>query len=100
MPYFFVKLLAPRPSFEIDMSEAEKATMEKHFQYWKGHLDRGNVIVFGPVFEPDGTYGMGVIIAPNEAGARTFMSGDPAMKAKIGFDCEIYPMRAVARDSD
>jgi uncharacterized protein len=98
MPYFFVKLVAPRETFAMDMSAVETATMEKHSEYWNKHLGWGNVIVFGPVFDPTGTYGIGVIVAPNEAGARAFMAGDPVMKANIGFDCEIYPMNAVTRE--
>jgi hypothetical protein len=30
-------------------------------------------------------YGMGVISASDEAGARAFAAGDPAMKASVGF---------------
>ena len=36
---------------------------------------------------------------PDEAGARAFAANDPAMKANVGFACEIYPMRAVTREN-
>ena len=99
MPHFFLKLIAPRPSFAMDMNDAEKKMMQEHFLYWKGRQDRGEVVVFGPVRDPAGSYGMGVISAVDEAGARSFAAGDPAMKANCGFTFEIHPMRAVTRET-
>ena len=99
MPHFFLKLIAPRPTFANDMNDAEKAMMQEHFLYWKGRQDKGDVLVFGPVLDPQGPYGMGVISASEEAGARAFAAGDRAMKASVGFRCEIYPMRAVTREA-
>jgi uncharacterized protein len=98
MPHFFLKLLAPRPSFATDMNETEKQMMHEHFLYWKGRQDAGEVLVFGPVLDPAGPYGMGVIEVPDEAAARAFAAGDPAIKANVGFSCEINSMRAVTRD--
>ena len=72
--------------------------MQEHFLYWKGRQDQGEVIVFGPVLDEKGPYGMGIVSAADEAGARAFAAGDPAMKADVGFTCEIYPMRAVPRE--
>jgi uncharacterized protein YciI len=97
MPHFFVKLVAPRPSFAMDMNDAEKKMMQEHFLYWKGRQEKGEVVVFGPVHDPAGSYGMGVVEAADEASARAFTASDPAMKANCGFRCEIYPMRAVTR---
>jgi len=97
MPHFFLKLIAPRPSFATDMSEQEKTLMHQHFLYWKGRQDAGEVLVFGPVLDPKGPYGMGVVSAVDEDDARAFAAADPAMKANIGFVCEIHPMRAVTR---
>jgi uncharacterized protein YciI len=99
MPHFFLKLVAPRPSFATDMNDAERRMMHAHFQYWKERQDRGEVIVFGPVFDPAGSFGMGVIVAASEAAARSFADNDPAMTSGIGFRCEIHPMRAVTREA-
>ena len=98
MPDFFLKRVAPRPRFAMDMNEAEKAMMQEHLQYWKGRQDRGEVLMFGPVLDPAGPYGMGVIEAADEAGARAFAGGDPALKANCRFRCDIHPMRAVTRE--
>ena len=99
MQHFFLKLIAPRPSFAFDMTEGEKELMDRHLRYWKARQDQGEVLVFGPVMDPNGPYGMGVIAAVNEKAARTFSEGDPAMLAGAGFRCEIYPMRAVTRET-
>ena len=99
MPHFFLKLIAPRPTFAMDMNDAEKKMMQEHFLYWKGCQDKGDVLVFGPVMDPAGPYGMGIIAADDEAGARAFAAGDPAMKANCGFACEIHPMRAMTRET-
>jgi len=42
---------------------------------------------------------MGIIAADDEAGARAFAAGNPAMKANCGFACAFYPMRAVTREN-
>jgi uncharacterized protein YciI len=97
MADFFLKLIAPRPSFAMDMNDDEKKMMHEHFQYWKSRQDAGTIIVFGPVLDPEGPYGIGVISANDEAGARHFADNDPAVTSGLGFTCEIHPMRAVTR---
>ena len=99
MPHYFLKLVAPRPTFATDMTDGEKALMHEHFLYWKSRQDEGEVVVFGPVLDPKGAYGMGVVAASDEAGARAFADADPAVRSIRGFSCEIYPMRAVTRDN-
>ena len=99
MPHFFLKLIAPRPTFAMDMNADEKAMMAEHFAYWKAKLDRGDVLVFGPVLDAKGPYGAGIVLAADEAAARAFADADPAIKSNRGFTCEIYPMRAVTRET-
>ena len=99
MAHFFLKLIAPRPSFALDMNESEREMMHRHFLYWKSRQDKGEVLVFGPVMDPKGPFGMGVIAAADENAARAFSEGDPAMQAGAGFRCEMYPMRAVTRET-
>ncbi|MGH2566251.1 MAG: YciI family protein, partial [Ginsengibacter sp.] len=63
--------------------------------YWKDYMSKGMVIVFGPVMDPKGTYGMGIIEADNEEQVKKFNEGDPASKIN---NYEFYPMRAVLPD--
>ncbi len=99
MAHFFLKLIPPRPSFALDMDAEEKAMMAKHLEYWKAKLDGGIVLVFGPVLDPSGPYGAGIISAPDQAAARAFADADPAIKSGRGFVYDIYPMQAVTREA-
>jgi len=99
MPYFFFKLIAPRPNFAMDMNPEEKALMGEHVQYWKTKLANSEVVAFGPVIDPKGPYGVGIVSAADERAARAFSDADPAIKSQRGFVCEIYPMHAVTRDT-
>jgi hypothetical protein len=97
MPQFFCKLIAPRPTFAFDMNESEKALMGEHAQYWLDMLKDGTVLVFGPVMDPNGPFGMGIMEGADETEARRRIDADPVMKAGIGFKVEITPMRAITR---
>ena len=61
--HFALKLIAPRLTFAKDMSAEERAIMQQHVAYWKGLMDAGNVLVFGPVIDPKGVYGLGIVEA-------------------------------------
>ncbi|MGI8524796.1 MAG: YciI family protein [Pseudolabrys sp.] len=90
MPHFFLKLIAPRPTFAIDMTENEKKLMQQHAIYWKGRQDKGEVVVFGPVMDSAGPYGVGVIEAAGEAAARAFADNDPVAKAGLAFAARFH----------
>ncbi len=97
MKYFLHKFIPPRPTFAQDMKDAETKVMQEHVAYWKGLIDRGLVIVFGPVADPRGTYGV-VILELEEADANDLGMNDPTIKANVGINFEVYPMdRAVLR---
>lgn len=90
--YFFLKLIPCRPTFAMDMTDEERAVMMQHIAYWKKWMTEGRVVVFGPVMDPAGPYGMGVVQAENEAEVAAFVANDPAAKINR---YEFYPMRAV-----
>jgi hypothetical protein len=96
---FMCRLMPPRPTFIADMTAEERALMGDHAAYWKGMLDQGAAVVFGPVGGPEAGWGLGVLRAPSEEALHAMRDGDPVMKAKRGFHYEILPMlRAVTRD--
>jgi len=90
--YFHCRLLPPRPSFALDMNAEERAIMQEHVVYWMGHMQAGNVVVFGPVGDPQGPWGLGVVRAADQAGIDAFTSGDPAVRSGRGFRYEVLPM--------
>lgn len=88
---WFVKLKAPRPSFAFDMTPDEREIMLAHGAYWRQRLDAGEVIVFGPVNDPAGPFGLGVVRV-DETALKTFQDNDPAILSGLGFSYEAYPM--------
>lgn len=95
MPHFFLKLIPPRPSFAHDMSDAERETMQRHAGYLAALLADGRGVAFGPVMDPAGIFGMGIIEAADEAAARAITDNDPASAIAR---YEIYPMRLLKKD--
>lgn len=95
--YFVYKLIPPRPTFIADMSEAEAAIMRQHSRYWHSLLERGMVVVFGPVLDPSGGWGLAVVEAQTAHDVRSLGNDDPAVKSGMAsFDVYTMP-RAVVR---
>jgi len=76
----------------MDMTEQEKALMQRHGVYWKGLLDKGTAVAFGPVLDPKGSWGLGLVQVPSEEEARALTAVDPLIQARAGFSWEIIPM--------
>ena len=93
MPYFFCRLNAPRATFVMDMSEAEKALMQTHAAWWLDMTAKGAAVLFGPVFDPRGPWGLGIIEAEDESRARALTAEDPVIKAGAGFAYDVMPMQ-------
>lgn len=90
--YFALKLNPSRPDFAQTMTDEERSIMMQHASYWKELMNKGKVIVFGPVLDPKGVYGFGVIVADDEQSVKDFIAGDPANKIN---SYEYYKMLAV-----
>ncbi len=91
--YFFVKTQNPRPTFHLDMTPEERSVMDRHVAYWSEKATQGIAIVFGPVMDPKGVYGMGVYQVQDEAEMHELLKHDPANGL---LQYEIFPMpRAV-----
>jgi uncharacterized protein YciI len=90
--HFFVKLIPHRSTFAQDMTADEREVMIRHGAYWTGLMHKGVVPVFGPVMDPAGAYGIGILEADDEAALRSLLENDPA----VGLNrYEVHPMRAV-----
>jgi uncharacterized protein YciI len=66
--------------------------MLEHVEYWSALTEQGHVLAFGPVGDPRGAYGIGIVLAENNAEAETLRDRDPAIKSPHGFATEIAPM--------
>jgi uncharacterized protein len=95
--YFLCKLIPPRPTFPQDITDAEAKLMQQHVTYWTTLMNRGLVIVFGPVADPRGTYGVAILELEKEDANALGVNG-PTIKANVGFHFEAYPTdRALLR---
>ena len=93
MPYFFCRLNAPRATFAVDMTGEEKALMQTHAAWWLDQIAKGVALLFGPVFDPKGPWGLGIIEADDESKACALTAEDPVIKAAIGFTYDVLPMQ-------
>jgi uncharacterized protein YciI len=91
--YFVLRLLPPRPSFTMDMTETEKAVMLRHVAYWRALTLRGTAILFGPVMDPAAPYGLGIVEVEGQSEAEDLAAGDPVVQSEIGCRYDIQPMR-------
>ena len=79
MSTFVFRLKAPRPTFALDMSEEERSIMGRHAAYWRPLVESGRMVVFGPVLDGTGSWGLGVVEAEDEDELRRFAAGDPVV---------------------
>jgi uncharacterized protein len=74
-----LRLKSPRPNFALDMSDEEREVMGRHAAHWQPFIDRGQMVVFGPVLDGTGSWGLGVLEVEDEEELRAFAAGDPAV---------------------
>jgi uncharacterized protein len=79
MPSFVLRLIAPRPNFAQTMSDAEREIMNRHAAHWQPYLDRGDMVVFGPILTEDDSYGLAVVETEDEQALREFAAQDPVV---------------------
>ena len=97
--HFFLKLIPPRPSFAQDMNDEEKQLMQEHGMYWTSLAQEGVAILFGPVIDPKGSYGIGVVEVENDGDVNLLTANDPVTKSGRQFKHEAYVMpRLVLRE--
>lgn len=92
MKTFFCRLLPPRASFLADLTAEEAQLMQQHGLYWRGWMERGCVVAFGPVADPRGGYGIGILEVEDDGEVERFTANDPVILAGRGFAYEVHPM--------
>lgn len=94
--YFLARLLGPRPDFVATLTPEERQVMLAHGKYWAGQMARGKVLVLGPVNDPKGNWGLGVMRVDSEEELLALQAEDPAILSGNGMYYENIPMfRAV-----
>jgi len=79
MPTYVLRLIAPRPNFAQTMTDAEQEIMTRHGAHWAPYLERGDMVVFGPVLTDDDSFGLAVVETDDEPALREFAAQDPVM---------------------
>jgi uncharacterized protein len=91
MSHFVYKLNPPRTTFALDMSPDEAEVMSQHVAYWQSLADRRVAVVFGPVADPAGGWGIAIVEPETQADVEAIRDRDPAVTGGVG-QAEIYPM--------
>jgi uncharacterized protein YciI len=79
VPTFVLRLKAPRPGFAQTLTDEERAIMGRHAAHWTPWLERGAMVVFGPVLTEDDSYGLAVVESEDEQELRAFAAEDPVV---------------------
>jgi uncharacterized protein YciI len=79
-----LRLKAPRPDFALDMSDEERAIMRRHAAHWQPYIDSGQMVVFGPVLDSTGSWGLAVIEDDDEHELRAHSEHDPVVTTGTG----------------
>ena len=84
MTTFVFRLKAPRPTFAVDMTDDEREIMGRHAAYWRPFIDSGQMVIFGPVLDSTGSWGLAAVEAEDEGELRAFAAGDPVVTSGTG----------------
>src|ERR1700729_1638221 len=79
MSTFVLRLIAPRPNFAQTMTDEEREIMGRHAAHWQPYLERGDMVVFGPILTDDDSYGLAVVEPDDEPALREFAPQDPVV---------------------
>ena len=82
MPTFVLRLKAPRPNFAQTMTDTEREIMGRHAAHWAPYLERGDMVVFGPILTDDDSYGLAVVQTDDERSLREFAAQDPVVTTR------------------
>jgi uncharacterized protein YciI len=83
MMLFLFRLIPPRADFAQTMAADEQSAMAGHMEYWQRLLREGKVVVYGPVADPEGVWGLGVLRAADRAEVLAIGERDPSVTAGI-----------------
>lgn len=53
--------------------------MSRHAAHWRPYLERGEMVVFGPVLTDDDSFGLAIVDTEDEQALREFAAQDPVV---------------------
>ena len=66
--------------------------MIAHAAYWASLAAQGPALAYGPVRDPEGSYGIAIFRAEGQEDAEMVRDAGPALSSPHGFGSEIVPM--------
>ena len=84
MATFVFRLTAPRPDFALEMSDEEREIMGRHAAHWQPYIESGQMVVFGPILDSTGSWGLAVIESEDEPELRAHVERDPVVTTGTG----------------
>jgi uncharacterized protein len=84
MSTFVLRLIAPRPDFALTLSDSEREIMGRHAAHWQPYIDSGKMVVFGPVLDDTGSWGLAVIESDDDDALRSHAAADPVVTTGTG----------------
>jgi uncharacterized protein len=84
MATFVFRLINPRPTFALDMSDDEREVMARHAAHWQPYLNSGQMVVFGPIVDGTGSWGLGVVEVEDDQQLRSHADKDPVVTTGTG----------------
>ena len=82
MGTYVLRLQTPRPTFAVDMTDEEREIMGRHAAHWQPLIDSGHMVVFGPVLDQTGSWGLAVVESEDEDELRAFAAKDPVVTTR------------------
>ena len=79
MSTLVLRLIPPRPDFALTMSDGERDLMGQHADHWRSRIEGGQVVVFGPVADETGSWGLCVAVVDDDDELRAFAAEDPTV---------------------
>jgi uncharacterized protein YciI len=90
MPEYIYLIHPFRHEYFESPTPQEGAVMDAHYEYLKGAMIEGIVLLAGPCL--DETFGVVVLQAKDEEAARTFMFNDPSVQNNVMI-AELHPLK-------
>ena len=84
MKYYLCKYIPPRADFLATMTADEKTWMKQHGAFLDDLLEKGLVVVHGPVMDPSGGYGVSLYQIADDQDIKAITSEDPIVKNGVG----------------
>lgn len=79
--HYYFRLIPPRPTFPHDITDEERALMEKHGAYFQQQFEAGKLLLYGPVMAAEGAFGVAILEVADADEARRFGEDDPSVRA-------------------